>query len=228
ACEGAKNLSLKVIAHEGEFSTYIVKEFSKLIGKDVIKAHQLLKNDIPLHEYWLVTSDIQNEEKTNLPQWLEWKEGKKFTDEDEIPFNYSLLTPLKENLPVDKSEFGIKGPAVKVISVQKEFNENIDTMFMAVGDLSLRPKWLEGVNEVSNITKPIHQIGTAHNCVAGKNVNVFITSGFKKDEKSIIMEETDEKRTATTQVILEKAGDNKTMMTFNLFLKKNPVMHAMF
>ena len=50
ACEGVKDLTLKVITHHGEFSTYTVKEFSKLIGKDVIKAHQLLKNDIPLHE----------------------------------------------------------------------------------------------------------------------------------------------------------------------------------
>src|SRR5688500_14286543 len=47
ACEGAKELSLKVITHHGEFSTYTVSEFNKLIGKDVIKAHQLLKNDIP-------------------------------------------------------------------------------------------------------------------------------------------------------------------------------------
>src|SRR4051812_7025416 len=46
ACISAVNLSLKVITHYGKFSTYTVKDFSKLIGKDVIVAHQLLKNDI--------------------------------------------------------------------------------------------------------------------------------------------------------------------------------------
>lgn len=58
ACIAAKNLSLKIITHYGEFSTYEVKNYSQLIGKDVIVAHQLLKNEIDLHEYWLVTSDL--------------------------------------------------------------------------------------------------------------------------------------------------------------------------
>ncbi len=219
-----------MITHQGEFSTYTVKEFSKLIGKDVIKAHQLLKNDIPLHEYWLVTDNTfsVNENKESMPKWLEWMTGKKHDEADEIGFSYSMLTPLKENLPPAENEFGIKGPRVPVITVQKEFNESIDTMFKVAGDISTRPKWADGVQAVENITKPIQQIGTAHNCVAGKNVSVLITSGFKKDDKSITIEETDNKRSATSQVMLEKKGENKTLMTFTLFLKKNPIMLTVF
>src|SRR5260221_14188752 len=41
ACISAVNLSLKVITHYGEFVGYNVKNFYKLIGKDVIVAHQL-------------------------------------------------------------------------------------------------------------------------------------------------------------------------------------------
>jgi hypothetical protein len=58
ACTSAVNLTLKVISHYGEFTGYNVKNFSKLIGKDIIVAHQLLKNDIREHEYWLVTNDL--------------------------------------------------------------------------------------------------------------------------------------------------------------------------
>jgi hypothetical protein len=36
ACKKADSLTLKVITHTGEFSNYTVKEFNKLIGKDVI------------------------------------------------------------------------------------------------------------------------------------------------------------------------------------------------
>src|SRR5258708_7806318 len=134
ACEGAKNLTLKVITHHGEFSTYTVREFSKLIGKDVIKAHQLLKNDIPLHEYWLISDDIfqQNENKEKLPAWLEWKQGKKQDDTNEIGFYYSMLKPLKENLSPDENKFGIKGPSVKLFTAQKEFNQDLDTMFRTI------------------------------------------------------------------------------------------------
>ena len=58
ACAGAIELSLKVITHYGEFAGYTIKNFSKLIGKDIIVAHQLLKNDIEQHEYWLVTEGL--------------------------------------------------------------------------------------------------------------------------------------------------------------------------
>jgi hypothetical protein len=58
ACISAIQLSLKVITHYGEFTGYNVKSFNKLIGKDIIVAHQLLKNDIENHEYWLVTQNL--------------------------------------------------------------------------------------------------------------------------------------------------------------------------
>jgi hypothetical protein len=230
ACEGAKDLTLKVITHYGEFSTYTVREFNKLIGKDVIKAHQLLKNDIPLHEYWLITNDIfQKEHKENLPGWLEWVEGKKQDDVNEIDFHYSMLSPLKNELPDDtENEFGIKGKSKQMISAQKEFNESIDTMFITLGDFSLRPQWMEGVTGIDNVTTKIPQVGTAHNCVVGKNVNVVVTSGFRKDDKTITIEETDKKRMGTGQIILEKKGENKTLMSFNFLLKKNPLLLTVF
>ena len=229
ACEGVKDLTLKVITHYGEFSTYTVREFNKLIGKDVIKAHQLLKNDIPLHEYWLITNDIfQNDKKENLPDWLQWMKGKKQDDANEMDFHYSMLSPLKENLPVDSSEFGIKGSSINIFSAQKEFDQNIDTMFMTVADFSLRPQWIDGVNAVDNITTKIPQVGTSHNCIVGKKANVLVTSGFKKDDKSIIIEETDNKRMGTGQFILEKKGENKTLMSFNFLLRKNPLLLVIF
>ena len=231
ACRQAKDLTLKVITHEGEFSTYTVREFNKLIGKDVITAHRLLKNDIPDHEYWLVTNGVftDNSNSQNLPEWLQWRQGKKSEDEGDIDFKYSHLTPLKENLPADNSnEFGIQGPKVLMIAVQREMDVNIEALFSVVADLSLRSKWTEGVNAVENISSPINQVGTEHHCIVGKNVNVLITSGFNKDEHSIVLEETDKKRTGTAQMKLEKLAENKTLMTFNFFLKKNPVLILFF
>src|SRR5687768_2717696 len=59
ACSSAIDLTLKVITHYGEFMDYKVADFKKLIGKDVIIAHQLLKNDINHHEYWLVSEGLK-------------------------------------------------------------------------------------------------------------------------------------------------------------------------
>ena len=140
-----------------------------------------------------------------------------------------MLSPLRENIPVeDRNQFSIKGGGKLVINVQKEFDQNIDTMFMTVGDFSLRPQWMDGITGIDNVTTKIPQVGTAHNCIVGKKVNVIVTSGFKKDDKSITIEETDNKRMGTGQIILEKKGENKTLMPFNFLLKKNPLLLTVF
>src|SRR5687768_12580074 len=73
ACKSAANLTLKVISHYGEFTGYNVKNFNKLIGKDIIVAHQLLKNDIEQHEYWLVTDGLGGDKiSDDLPAKLNW------------------------------------------------------------------------------------------------------------------------------------------------------------
>src|SRR5690606_29112931 len=97
ACVSAVDLSLKVITHYGEFTTYNVKQFNKLIGKDVIVAHQLLKNDIEQHEYWLVTDSLlQQEPPAGLAGWMKWNSSAKQTESGEIPFHYTQLSSLKE------------------------------------------------------------------------------------------------------------------------------------
>jgi hypothetical protein len=230
ACQGAQELSLKVITHHGEFSTYTVKDFSKLIGKDVIRAHQLLKNDIPLHEYWLVTDDLfEPGETTMFPEWFEWQSGSKLAEQDNIGYHYSLLSPLKNALPEDfENEFAIQGERVKMITSQKNFQQSLDEMFGVVVDLTKRSKWLDGIKAVEDISKPIPQIGMAHKCVLEKNTNVMITSAYKNDGETIILEETDKRRMATCQIILEMKGEHETSMTFNFFVKKNILFVSLF
>lgn len=52
------DLSLKLIAHYGELSTYLISDFEKLYGKAVIEAHALLKNSINSKSYFLLTNSI--------------------------------------------------------------------------------------------------------------------------------------------------------------------------
>jgi Protein of unknown function (DUF2652) len=98
ACISAVDLTLKVITHYGEFTPLRVQHFDKLFGKDVIVAHQLLKNDIPQHEYWLVTQDLHRQ-PAELTQWMEWQESAKETERGEIRFSYTQLGPLKMDIP---------------------------------------------------------------------------------------------------------------------------------
>lgn len=227
ACKNADELTLKVIAHQGEFSSYSVKAFSKLIGKDVIAAHQLLKNDIPDHEYWLVTDELfaAGSGFNNLPGWLQWTEGSKATENGTIAYRYSMLSPLKEQIGKEQlPSHGIEGKRTEIFSLEKLYTHNIDKVYSVVADIPHRPLWLDGLNRVEYISGKINQLGTSHHCIQEKGVEVMITSDFQKDEKNIIIEETDQKKSGTCRFHLQKKGEDMTHLTITFFLKKNPFL----
>src|SRR3954469_2800200 len=58
ACAQLEKLTLKFVAHEGEVATQKVKQFVELAGVDVILVHRMLKNDVPVREYALMTDAI--------------------------------------------------------------------------------------------------------------------------------------------------------------------------
>ncbi len=60
-CEGcvqADQLKLKFVAHEGEVAFQKVKRHTELAGVDVIYVHRLLKNEVPVSEYVLVSEPV--------------------------------------------------------------------------------------------------------------------------------------------------------------------------
>ncbi len=98
ACISAINLTLKVITHYGEFKEYKIRNFRKLIGKDIIIAHQLLKNDIPDHEYWLITNNLMGgTTPAKLRSWMKWDNGTQKTNRGEISFHFTQLGSLRNN-----------------------------------------------------------------------------------------------------------------------------------
>jgi len=58
ACVRAPMLTVKVIAHHGEYSRFRVGRVEQLHGTDVIVPLRLAKNHVPSHEYVLATSRL--------------------------------------------------------------------------------------------------------------------------------------------------------------------------
>jgi hypothetical protein len=61
ACTQIENLKLKFVAHEGEIALQRVKQLTELAGVDVILVHRMLKNDVPVSEYVLMTDRLKDE-----------------------------------------------------------------------------------------------------------------------------------------------------------------------
>lgn len=229
ACRAAIGLSLKVITHYGEFTGYNVKNFNKLIGKDVIVAHQLLKNEIEQHEYWLVTNNLLSDKLPGeYKNWMTWKNSAKKTESGEIPFQYTQLTPLKKEISPDEPlDLDLKNKKM-MISVSKEYETDINTLFYAAGHFEFRNRWVEGVKKIDEVSHYLPRVGTKHRCILDSGQFIIYTSHFSFTKEKIVMVETDEKKGGSTYFIFEKINDNRTKFSFNFYLKKNPFMELFF
>ncbi|HEV8285926.1 MAG TPA: DUF2652 domain-containing protein [Chitinophagaceae bacterium] len=229
ACRAAVSLTLKVVTHYGEFTGYNVKNFSKLIGKDVIVAHQLLKNDIDQHEYWLVTKNLlQDKPLQGFKQWMTWDSSAKKTETGEIPFQYTQLTPLKDELPPSPPLHMELKEKKKMISVYREYEVPLNKLFFSAGHFELRHRWQEGVKAVDQVSHYLPRVGTKHRCVLENGQVIMYTSSFSFGPEKIVYAETDEKKRSSTYFIFEKINDNRTRFTIDFYLKKDPLLQIIF
>jgi len=57
-CMQAGNLKIKLVGHFGEAAVQKIKNLTELAGVDVIVVHRMLKNDVPIPEYMLMTEPV--------------------------------------------------------------------------------------------------------------------------------------------------------------------------
>ncbi len=230
ACISAVNLTLKVVAHYGEFTTYQVKNFKKLIGKDIIVAHQLLKNDIDQHEYWLVTQNLLNGRSPDgFTEWMKWYAGSKTTENEQIPFQYTQIGHLKDSIPPYEPPSLEPKEKVKMLSVSREYNANIKKVFFTAGHLELRYRWQDGVKSIEELDHFLPGVGSRHRCIREDGEAVMYASGFSYDPESrVIFSETDEKFTGTLCFVLEKLGEERTRLSLEYYLKKDLLKQLAF
>lgn len=229
ACVSAVGLTLKVITHYGEFTGYHVRNFNKLIGKDIIIAHQLLKNDIRHHEYWLVTKSLSPDKPQADPaQGMEWSNGARKTESGEIAFHYTQLSPLKKKVEPDPLRPELLNK-FKVLSVSREYETPVKVLFYTTVHLEFRHRWQAGVKSMEEIDHIIPGIGSRHRCVRENGETTMYFSSFSYDpEKRIIFSETEEKGRNALYYILEKTGNGKSRLTLEFYLKKDPVQQLLF
>jgi hypothetical protein len=229
ACVSAIDLSLKIVTHYGEFTGYNVKQFNKLIGKDIIVAHQLLKNDIAQHEYWLVTQNLMpGNPPENLAQWMKWSSSTKQTESGEIPFHYTQLSELRNDLMADPLPQLELSKKIKMITVTREYETDIITLFHATGDFNFRGKWLDGVKNVEEINHFLPRVGMKCRCVYEDGQTTVYTSSYSYTEDRIVFGETDEDKKSSRHFILEKIDDKKTRLTLEYYIGKNMINGFLF
>ncbi len=229
ACKSAIDLTLKVITHYGEFAGYNVKNFNKLIGKDIIVAHQLLKNDITQHEYWLVTKNLLPDElPAKLPAWINWNNSVKRTESGEIPFQYAQLGSLKNEITPEAFPQLELSRKTKMISASKDYEAGIIALFHATGDFTNRHRWWEGVKAVEEVNHFLPRVGMRCRCIGENGEVTLYSSSYSFHPERIEFSETNEDDQSTTYYTLEKTGNNQTRLTLDFYLQKNKAREILF
>jgi len=222
ACKSAVDLTLKVITHYGEFTGYNVKNFNKLIGKDIIVAHQLLKNDIEQHEYWLVTDCLAPQKPLSGPEpWMLWNSSAKKTETGEIPFFYTQLSELKNDLKVDQLPSPDLSGKVRVLSVSREYETDIITLFHATGEFNFRPRWQEGVQKMEELQHWLPRVGMRSRLVLDNGQTIVMATSYSYQRDHIEFSEMEEKTGEVTYFTLHATGGSKTRLTIDLYRNKN-------
>ncbi|SHG83590.1 Protein of unknown function [Chryseolinea serpens] len=230
ACLSAINLSLKVITHYGEFTGYTVRNFSKLIGKDIIVAHQLLKNDIADHEYWLITKSLVKDSKPlNLADWMQWNIGAKQTETGDVSYHYAQLGHLKHELTQVEAQPPELAKKVRAVSVSEEYDNDMITLFHACGNFNYRARWQEGVEKVEELSHYLPRVGMrCRSTHTDGKVITYVSSYYKYQPERIEFSETDEKDKSVTYFTLEKLAPLKTKLTIDFYLNKTLPVELVF
>lgn len=222
ACQSASGLTLKVITHFGEFTGYTVKNFNKLIGKDIIVAHQLLKNDIEQHEYWLITDNLVNAvQPSAITQKLQWKNSIKETESGAIPFQYTLLSDLRKSISTEPIPPPDLSGMKKVFSHSDEYNTDIITMFHASGAFHHRHRWLEGVIKVEEVNHFLPRVGMKCRCFMKDGVTTTYAASYRYSPERIEFTETDDLHHNITYYLLEKVRTGVTRFTLEHYIPKS-------
>ncbi len=165
ACSSASGLTLKFVSHYGDLDEVRVRDFLKLMGRDVILAHRLLKNDVPGNEYALLTEAYLGTQDVDDPaEWARFHPHVEATDDfGEVGASYVPLGPLMGQVPEP-----LERPPLDVANADRIITTRIEApaalVHEAIVDFPHRLQWTPGLRDsVADI--PMNRVGASHTCV---------------------------------------------------------------
>jgi len=231
ACSNASNLTLKFIIHYGNISVSEIGGHQKLLGKDVIVAHRLMKNTISDNEYMLISEEmisvIEEAKLGSACSWGKLNRGSSCYEHiGEVHYRYIKLAPLRKDIP----EAAVNVPLEKYsdpivtetfIEAPKEF------IFETILDLDTRPIWTEGITKTEFDRDEILRIGSRHLCeVPGGMVELETIHRHSEDGTIEYAERAIENRlfkNVSTFYRLQDE-DNRTYVRTEFHFKKRPLL----
>jgi hypothetical protein len=234
ACVNSNDLALKFIIHYGNISTNQVKSRLKLFGKDLIVAHRLMKNDISLKEYVLITNQLINA----CSSWVEieqvaWEKPSKGHgnyDFGDIKYCYLSLAPLESHIPQPTIEDYAQPKMSKILSVESVINAPIELVFDIVSDINAKHLWMLHVKASDKTNGKIAKNGSTHRCIMNGDENdpFFTSHSFKITRDLITWTDTNHTWKSNLVITLRRIGNRLTRINLTVLQRQNPIKKILY
>lgn len=226
SCRTTTNLELKFLVHYGDLAFIKVKNFTKPYGRDVIKIHRLLKNQVPVNEYILLSNNAYDFYKTQVDEtWLKTSENNNL---GQLDYFYKNLENIQRNVQIPDENGNIENieNALPTITLEKILDDNAQNIFTVISELKYRHLWDKEVKKIEFDENKVNRIGTQHNCVLNIGNLNFETIANDTSDDLVYGESTKDMmftKNFSYFIKLHKITSTKTKVEVNLFLELNTI-----
>ena len=222
SCKTTTNLELKFLVHYGELAFIKVKTFIKPYGREVIKIHRLLKNQVPVNEYVLITKDTYELYENEIDET--WVKSNEMYDLLNISYFYKNLESIQKKVQAEfKNDTNNNTEnSIPTLEIEKVFDHDIQNIYAYISELKYRHLWDKGVKKLEFDEHKVNRVGTEHNCVLNIGNLKFETITDSSSNNFIYGERTKDilfTKNVSYFIALHKIDEHKTALKVSLFLE---------
>jgi hypothetical protein len=230
ACAGVGDIALKMVAHFGSAGTMRVKNQQKLVGKDIIIAHRLLKNSVTEPEYLLVSEPTLSRINGAGDKLDSFANGADAYDNlGTIEYRIKALGEYLDEIKVEPPvPVRLKNPR-KMSELKRQVDAPIEEVYARLIDLPGRMDWMDDISRVEMPDDQPNHVGKTHRCVLGENDGIAVkTTEVKITENTMELWEMDLKNTSACRYLLTRTAGDKTDVTLEIFVRGNLIIQLMY
>jgi len=172
ACASVGSLSLKFVAHFGEYMPQRIGGNETFVGRDVNIAHRLLKNSVPSHEYILATSAFLDRMPTTAGTgFLPHAEGH---DQGEVKGAYLDLADLRAQARSTSERRLVESDDAR-LTVRRTFRTTHERLWQVLSDPNEVRRWIGASPQRVDYRSGARgtMLGGEYHCEHGSRATVF-------------------------------------------------------
>ena len=174
ACTRTSELRLKFVIHAGQYDTQDIGGRTELIGPEIVVAHRLLKNSVPVQEYALVTPALGNIGGSGLPTTAG---SETYEDVGTVEYTYLDLASMRREYE-QVSQVFVDEKTAKIV-LKTEVDAPPTLVWEAITDTAQVLRWMKTLKSFEHVQGESGGLGEVHRCVHDDGAKfVHVTVGI--------------------------------------------------